>query len=340
MRHSRFLGTILTVLGLLGFIGSQTALAGYPISSEFSMSQSQSAQGLDGSFQLAVMNGSTTPVDNPPKQPPAEVEPEKPTPEKKPKAVRKSSKPKKKKIKKAKTKKAPAKKPAEEEGFLTKTFKQLVGSDDDNKKKDASKLQVKKTAVKTPAPEDESLLTKTLKTQVGSEEMEEKTAEKNSLNPINTTPADTKTKKIAEEQPKTAKAETKQTLKDSFEKLIGVGAVKDKGDSKSAKTDSPAGETKSAKKKESGGLLDGILGSNDDKKVATAKKSAKVENTVKEPAPAEPKKLAARKYPVDPDVADDRDQMEKNYGGAKKGKNLLKESFKTLVKDEKKAEEE
>jgi hypothetical protein len=304
------------------------------------MSQSQSARGLDGSFQIAVMNGTTTPVDNPPEQPPAEVEPEKPAPEKKPKAVRKSSKPKKKKVKKAKTKKAPAKKPAEEEGFLTKTFNQLVGSDDD-KKKDASKSQLKKTAGKAPAKEEEGLLTKTLKTLVGSDKKEEKTAKKNSLNPIDTTPADTKTKKKVQGQPKTAKAETKKNLKDSFEKLIGVGAVKDKGDSKSAKTDKPAGETKSAKKKESGGLLEGILGGSDDKKVATAKKPAKAENAVKDPsAPAEPKKLAARKYPVDPDEVDDQDQMKKNYGGAKKGKNLLKESFKTLVKDEKKAEEE
>lgn len=339
MRYFRFLGTILTVLGLLGFIGSQTALAGYPISSEFSMSQPQSARGLDGSFQIAVVNGSTTPLGNPPEQPPAEVESEKPALQK-PKAVRKSSNPKNKKVNKASVKKVPAKKPAEEEGFLTKTFNQLVGSDDD-KKKDASKSQVKKTAGKAPAQEDESLLTKTLKTLVGGEEKEEKTAKKNSLNPINTTPADTKTKKIVQEKPKTAKAETKQTLKDSFEKLIGVGAVEDKGDSQSAKTDKPAGKTKSAKKEESGGLLEGILGGSDDKKVATAKKPVKAENAVKKsPAPAEPKKLAARKYPVDPDVADDHDQVEKNYGGAKKGKNLLKESFKTLVKDEKKVEEE
>jgi hypothetical protein len=285
------------------------------------------------------MNGSTIHVDNPPEQPPAEVEPEKPAP-KKPKAVRKSSKPKKKKVKKANTKTAPAKKPAEEEGFLTKTFNQLVGSDDD-KKKDASKSQLKKTAGKAPEKEEEGLLTKTLKTLVGSDKKEGKTAQKNSLNPIDTTPANTKSKKKVQGQPITAKAETKKTLKDSFEKLIGVGAVKDKGDSKSAKTDKPAGETKSAKKKESGGLLEDILGDSDDKKVATAKKQAKVEDAVKEPpAPAEPKKLAARKYPVDPDVADDRDQVEKNYGGAKKGKNLLKESFKTLVKDEKKVEEE
>jgi hypothetical protein len=340
MWHSRFFGALLAVLAFWGFTESQAALAAYPTSSEFSMSQPQGTHGPEGSFQLAIMGGSTSPLDMPPEKSTPTVQPVKPAIEKPKATPKKASKPKKKKVRKANVKKAPAKKPEkEEEGFLTKTFNQLIGNDD-VKKDGASKSKIQKTAGKAPEKKEDGFLTKTLKSLVGSEEKEEKTAEKNSLNPIDTTPADTKTKKIVQEQPKTAKAETKQTLKDSFEKLIGVGAVKDKGDSKSAKTDSPAGETKSAKKKESGGLLDGILGSNDDKKVATAKKSAKVENTVKEPAPVEPKKLAARKYPVDPDVADDRDLVEKNYGGAKKGKNLLKESFKTLVKDEKKAEEE
>lgn len=335
MQYSRILGTILTVLALVGFMGSQKALAGYSISPEVSESQSLSARGFDGSFQIAVINESTTP----PEQPPAKVETEKPAP-KKPKVVPKSSKPKKKEVNKAKVQKVATKKPAEEEGFLTKTFKQLVGSDDE-KKKAVPKSQAQKAAGKAPAKEEEGLLTKTLKTLVGGDENEEKTTKKNSLNPINATPADTTTKKKVQEQPKTAKAETKKTLKDSFEKLIGVGAVEDTGDSKSAKTDKPTGETKSAKKKESGGLLDGILGGDEDKKVATAKKQAKVEDAVKEPpAPAEPKKIEARNYKVDPDVADDRDHVEKNYGGAKKGKNLLKESFKTLVKDEKKVEEE
>ena len=370
MWHSRFFGTLLSLLALLGFMESQTALAAYPTSSEFSMSQTQETRGLEGSFQLAVMGDRAVPMDMPPEESTEKVQPEKPAvetpkatqgestedhtvpldihPEKSPvkvqsekpvvetpKATLQASKPKKKKVKEANVETAPAKKPVEEESFLTKTFKQLIGGDDD-KKEAASKSQMQKTAVKKPEKEEEGLLTKTLKKLVGGDQKEEQAAKKNPLNPINTAPTGSTTQKKGEEQPKTAKSETKKTLKDSFEKLIGVGAVKDEGDSKSAKTDKPAGETKSAKKEKSGGLLDGILGGSNKKKDSSATKQAKVKNTVKETsAPAKPRKITAKKYAAD---NEEEEQLEKNRGGVKKGKNVLKESFKTLITDDKKKE--
>lgn len=331
MWHSRFFGTLLAVLALLGFLESQTVLAAYSTSPAFSMSQPQDTRGLDGSFQLAVMGGS--PLDTPQQKSPKKVQPEKPAVEK-PKAISKTSRPKKKKVKKANVKKVLAKQPAEE-GLLTKAFKKLVGGDDD-KKEAASKSQLQKTSGKKPEPEkkEEGLLTKTLKTLVGGDKKEEKTDKKNILNPINTAPTGSTVKKKEEEQPKTAKSETKKTLKDSFEKLIGIGAVKDGGDSKSAKTNKPSEETKSAKKEESGGLLDGILGGGDKNNESSVVKQAKAKDTVKKTsAPAKPGKLTARKY-----IEEEEAQLEKDRGGVKKGKNILKESFKTLVSDDKKKE--
>ncbi len=402
MSHSRFLGTLFAVLALLGFMGSQTALAAYPTASEFSMNKQ--TRGLDGSFQLAVMGGSAIPLDMSPEKFPEKVQLEKPAVEK-PKATppnpKKASKPKEKKVKKAKVKKAPAKKPVEEEGFLTKTFKQLIGSDDakkdaasksllqktsgkkpetakndeglltktfkqligddDDKKKAAPKSQPQKTAAKKSEPEkkeegfltktlktlvgddkdkkkaapksqpqktaakksepekkEEGFLTKTLKTLVGDDKdkKKEQTTKKKSLSSINTAPTGSTIQKKGEEPSKTAKSETKKTLKDSFEKLIGVGAVSDDGgDSKSAKTDKPAG------------------------KIKTAKKQTKAKNTVKKTsAPAKPRKLTAKKYVEEEEEQEGR--VKQNYAGAKKGKNVLKESFKNLVTDKKKAVQE
>lgn len=361
MWHSRFLGTLLAVQALLGFMESQTVLAAYPTSSEFSTSQPQETRGLDGSFQLAVMGGSAVPLDIPSvdilpeksletvppdissEKSPEQAQPAKPvveqpkvTQEEEPKKV---SNPRSKKVKKANVKKAPAKKPVEDEGFLTKTFKQLIGSGDD-KKEAASKSQLQKTAGKMPEPEkeEEGFLTKTLKSLMGGDKKKEQTAKKNALNPI-TVPAGSTTQKKGEEQPKTAKSETKKTLKDSFEKLIGVGAVKGEGDSKSAKTDTPVEETKSAKKEQSRGLLDGILGGSDKKKESSATNQAKTKDTVKKTsAPAKPKKLTAKRYVAEDDEAKEG-QPGGNYAGAKKGKNLLKESFRTLIADDKKKEE-
>jgi len=105
MWHLRFFGTQFAVLALLSFMGSQAALAGYPASSEFSMNQSQEARGLDGSFQVAVMGSSTSPLDIPTETFPKKAQSEKPVIEKpqvtppaveKPKAnSKKASKPKK-----------------------------------------------------------------------------------------------------------------------------------------------------------------------------------------------------------------------------------------------------
>jgi hypothetical protein len=384
MWHCKFLGTLLSVLALLGFMESRTALAADSTASEFSMSQPQDTRGFDGSFQLAVMGGSAIPLDMPPEKAPAKVQPEKPKVEKPkaiPKATKKASKPKKKKVKKANVKKAPAKKPVEEEeGFFAKTLKSLVGGNDDKKdaasesplqktagkktepvkeeeglftktlktlvgdgddKKDAtSKSPSAKTVKKIPAPEkeEEGLLTKTLKSLVGGDDKKkEQTTEKNTLNPITMAPTGSTTQKKEEKQPKTAKSETKKTLKDSFEKLIGVGAVKGDGNSKTAKTGKPAGQTKSAKKEESGGLLEGILGGSNKK---DSPQQAKAEGAVKEsPAPARPARITARKYIEQEEAQNEEAQLEKNRGGVKKGKNVLKESFKTLITDDKKKEE-
>ena len=351
MRHSRFLGALLVVLALLSFVGSQAVLAAYP-TSEFSMSQSQGARGVEGAFQLAVMGGSTAPSAMPTEKPvevapvviPQEksvekVEPEKPavktkkvSPKMAPKP-RKVSNPRKKKVKKADAKKASDKKPKkEEDGFITKTFKQLIGND---KKEVDSKSQIQKTAGKETSEKKEGgFLTRALKSLVGGDDKEEKTAKKNSLNPLNTAPdSSSAAQKKEDERPKTAKSEAKKNLKDSFEKLTGVGAVKDKSDSESAKTGQSTEETKSANKKESGGLLDGILGGGDKKKDTSVTKQAEVKDTVKQTsAPAKPRKLAAKKYVAEEDEGA-QEEVGDNYGGAKKGKNLLKESFKTLVTD-------
>jgi len=227
----------------------------------------------------------------------------------------------------------------EEEGLFTKTLKSLVG-DDDDKKNASSKSPPAKTVKKIPAPEkeEEGLLTKTLKSLVGDDKKEVKATEKTTLNPITMAPTGSTTQNKEEEHPKTAKSETKQTLKDSFEKLIGVGAVKDDGASQSVKTDKPAGETKSAKKEESGGLLEGILGGSDKK---DSPQQAKADGAVKEsPAPARPARITAKKYIEEEEAQNEEEQLEKNRGGVKKGKNVLKESFKTLITDDKQKEEE
>ena len=57
----------------------------------------------------------------------------------------------------------------------------------------------------------------------------------------------------------------------------------------------------------------------------------RVKKTVeKKAAPPKPKSITARKY-----IEDEEAQLEKNRGGVKKGKNVLKESFKTLIIDSK-----
>jgi hypothetical protein len=362
MWHFRFIGKLLSALALLGFVECQTALAAYPISSEFSMNQPQEAQGPTGSFQLAVMGGGAIPLDIPQEKFPQKAQPEKPAVNKT-KAIPKASKPKKKKVKKAKVnkakitkdkvKKAPAKKAVvakEEDGFLTKTFKTLVGDDDnkkspaantlvqkkpgeksetkedgflsktlntlvggdDDKKKASSKPKPQKTAEKKPEPEkkDEGLFTKTLKTLVGGEKKDkkdkkvEKTAKKNALDPISMVPTGSAShKKKVEENPNTAISETKKTLKDSFEKLIGVGS-----------TEKPVEETKPAPTEQ-----------------AEIKKVSVEEKVVKKAAPPKSKRITARKY-----VEDEEAQLEKDRGGTEKGKNVLKDSFKKLVTEEKK----
>ena len=366
MRHFRLFQTILASLAFMGFMGSQTALSAYPAGSEFSVNQPPKSRGPGGSFQLAVMGTSTSPLDIPVKKIPNTEIPKaqspKPAVEKAKAAPKSSSKPKKKKVKTVKAQKAPKKKPVvvekkEEEGFLTKTLKTLVGgnesaknpaskslveksvgknskppedeglltktlktlvSDDEKeKKKSAAKPKPQKTAGKKAEPkkkqekkQEEGLLTKTLKTLVGGDEDEkekkkEKTAKKKSLDPIHMVPTGSvthKKEKVKKEETKTAKSETKKTIKESFEKLIGVGAV-----------DKEKIET------------------TPDKATQQAKAVKKVEEKPAPPAPPRPKRITARKY-----IEEEEAQLEKDRGGVKKGKNILKESFKTLVNEEKK----
>jgi len=331
MWHFRFFGTIFTVLALLGFAGSQTALAAYPISSEFSMNQAQETPGFDGSFQLAVMGSGASPLDIPTEKFPKKVKSEKPAakkPKATPKVTPKASKPKKKKVKMAKTKKAPAKVPSvkKEEGFFTKTLKTLVGGDegkkspasnslvqksagkapepakkeegllsktlstlvggDEEKKKSSSKPKLQKTASKKPEPEkkEEGLLTKTLKSLVGSDEKEkkkEKKAKKKTLTSIDMAPAAGVAVKKEKKETKTAtaKSETKKTIKDSFQKLIGVGAV-----------------DKSAIKPE-----------------PEVTKKAEVKKVVKKKAAPKPQRITAKKY-----IEQEEAELEKSRGGVKK----------------------
>lgn len=346
MWHLRFIGTQFAVLVLLGFMGSQAAQAGYPASPDFSIKSSQPARGLEGSFQVAVMGSNTLPLDIPKGTLPSKAQSEKPVTEKpkatppaakKPKATSKEASKPKKKVKTANVKKAPAANPApavakkEEEGFLTKTLKTLVGDSNTSKsleKKEeglltktlsslvgeekkavskAKKPEPQKVAKKKLEPEkekpEEGFLTKTLKTLVGGDDekdtsKKEEAAKKEVLNPMNMVPTGT-TKKKNEEEPNTAISETKKTLKDSFEKLIGVGTV-----DKSAEEPQPP--------------------------VTKQAKAEKPEVKKAEPPAPQPKRITARKY-----IEDEETQLEKDRGGVAKGKNVLKESFKTLVSDEK-----
>lgn len=313
MRHSGFWATGIMILALFGFAGSSTALAAYSTSPEFSMERPLAAAASERSFTLAKAGD-----------------------------------------KKASQKNSPKKE--EEEGFFSKTLKSLVG-DDDKKKKSAGKKDGKK--------EEEGFFTETLKTLVGKDDDKaEKKAKKKRLNPMEVAPTASATKEKEKFQPTTAKTETKATLKDSFSKLVDLGESKDKGGSSQEgdpsgkkkekgllskylgggdKKDKPAAgkpvkgtlakETKEAKitkeaKKDEGGLLDSILGGGDKKKDQTTTKQVKVEKKVNQPAPGKkPRKLTAKQT-----LGDEEKQLEKDRGGTEKGKNVLKESFKSLLK--------
>ncbi len=260
----------------------------------------------------------------------------------------------------------------EEPGLLTKTLNKLIGNDKDqpaekdSKKKSAKTAKTKTAKAADPKPEKEEpgLLTKALKKLVGSDDDKKKDAKKNPLNPINIAPTASATQKPKEDKPqaKTVMTETKAALKDSFKKLIGVDAARDKAKAsgtvvKSAKQeesgvtstlkkilgvgdnkDQPAGKappakTRQAKKEESGGLFKGILDGDGKKKKSTTAKQAQAE-TSEEPA-VKRTSGQTRKYLG---KISEEDQLDEDRGGVKKGKNILKESFKALVADEKKEE--
>lgn len=209
---------------------------------------------------------------------------------------------------------------------------------------------------KPPVKEEEGFFSKTLKSLLGNEDDKGKTkTRKKPLNPMEVAPTVSATKKVEQFEPTTAKSETKETLKQSFESLIDMGGGKDPGDSgdaQSAKKDdgglltkilgggdkkdkpaagkqvkgTPREKTKEAKKDE-GGLLDSILGGGDKKKDPTAAKPVKVKAKVSPPAHTQPRKITAKQT-----VGSEAENLEKDRGGTQKGKNILKESFKSLLK--------
>ncbi len=277
---------------------------------------------------------------------------------------------------KAKTKKPVENKPEKEEpGIISKTLSKLMGDDKDKAaEKDSTKKATKGSKAETeknvdtqPEKEEPGLLTRALKKLVGGDE-DKKETQNNPLNPINVAPTVSATKKMEEDQKsKTAKSETKATLKSSFKKLIGVDAAKDKAKASVAKTakqedsgvmstfkkilgggdkkekpaagkpagKAPPADTKQAKK-DSGGLLEGIMGDGDQKKTSAAsEKQAQADQT--EAPGTKPVSGSSRKYLGQ---QGEEEQLEEDRGGVKKGKNILKESFKILVKDDKKKEDD
>ena len=352
MLRYRFLGTGLAVLTFFSFImvGS-TALAAYPAESEFTGSASTETLSHPGSFEVAITVDQTAPQAKPP---------EKITPEETPKVTEEKSSPKpeksikkksgkvsksKKKVKKAQVKKPAVPEKKEEQGFISKTLSTLMGDD---------KGKAKKAADSKPEKEEPGLLTRTLKKLVGGDaDQPEKKTQNNPLNPINVAPTVSATKKtVADQKPKTAKSETKATLKDSFKKLIGVDAAKDKAKASDS-------VVKTAKQEDSGvtSTIKKILGGGDKKEKLAAgtpvgkAPSADTKQAKKtSPAPAKQAQAdpaaASEMKPVSGNTRkylgqkDEKDQLEENRGGVKKGKNILKESFKILVKDDKKKEED
>jgi len=269
MRQINFLGISFAMLALLGLMESGQALAAYSAAPDFSMNRPLAASPSEGTFKLAVTVGNETLQLALPEKPAETAVVPKPEKTKK-KEIKKASKPKKKKVKTAQSKKSEAqkaqvKKPEkEEESFLTKTLKLLVGGDD-AKKEDASQVKLEKASGKAPEKEEPGLLTKTLKKLIGGDDdqkIDPEKAKQNPLNPLNIAPTVSATQKQKEDKPQaqTAKTETQATLKGSFKKLIGVDAAKDK-----AKTLDTV--VKSSGKEESGvtAALKKILGGGDKK---------------------------------------------------------------------------
>lgn len=326
MRYVRFLGMFLGGVALFGFTGAQTGWAAYSSPTD-TTSRSVSASGFDGRFRLAVTGDTTIPAletESASMVPPEELEPEK----------------KKKKKRKTKVSQAPKPKPKpvekkEEEGFLSKTYDSLFGDDEKKPEPKAGKAKSAKSknskAKDAKAEEEEGFLTNALKTLVGEDEEEGKGKAKEEINPLEAAPTVSATKgKDKGHKTKTAKTETKEQLKSSFEQLIGSG---DKGDG--GKESAPADDakaTQSAKKDDSGSLLGNLLSGDKDDKGKT--KQAKVEKAKAKAEPVEqkkPRKLQSRKAANSKAIGSEEEQLEKDRGGVKKDNNLLKESFKSLL---------
>ncbi|TDJ49333.1 MAG: hypothetical protein E2O45_04835 [Nitrospina sp.] len=356
MRQINFLGISFAMLALLGLMESGQALAAYSAAPDFSMNRPLAASPSEGTFKLAVTVGNETLQLALPEKPAETAVVPKPEKTKK-KEIKKASKPKKKKVKTAQSKKSEAqkaqvKKPEkEEESFLTKTLKLLVGGDD-AKKEDASQVKLEKASGKAPEKEEPGLLTKTLKKLIGGDDdqkIDPEKAKQNPLNPLNIAPTVSATQKQKEDKPEaqTAKTETQATLKGSFKKLIGVDAAKDK-----AKTLDTV--VKSSGKEESGvtAALKKILGGGDKKdppagqaSPAKTRQAKQKESGTAKQAQAETSEEPAVKRASGPTgkylgKKSEEAQLEEDRGGVKKGKNILKESFKTLVADDKKEEAE
>lgn len=322
MRHSGFFATGLMVLAFLGFAGTETARASYPASSEFSLNPSAGTPILPESIKLAATGDKVAPPKKTQSKAPA-----------------------------AEKQKQPVK---EEEGFFSKTFNSLIGNDKD-KSADKDSKNKNTAGKKDGQKEEEGFLAKTLKSLVGNDDDKDKTkTRKKPLNPMEVAPTVSATKKVEKYEPTTAKSETKDTLKKTFENLVDLGGGKDQGDAQSVekddggllskilgggdKKDKPAaGKTVKgtpkrkikAAKKDEGGLFDSILGGGDKKKDSTAEKQAKVKAKVSQPAPTKSRQITAKQK-----LGSEAENLEKDRGGTEKGKNILKESFKSLLKKE------
>lgn len=217
--------------------------------------------------------------------------------------------------------------PAEDKGFISGTIDKIFGEDDK-----AAKPEKAKGGKEEP---EEGLLTKTLKSIVGGEEDKNKSKKKD-VNPLDVIPTVSATKKKEADQPKTAKTETKKKLKDSFEQLISAGDAGDAGQ-EATTAEARGSANPSAKKDDSGGILGNLLGGEKD----NGKTDAEPVKTVKagKTKPAEQikaRKLPSRKLPETKGLGNEEKQLEQERGVAsKKGKNVLKESFKTLLDKEK-----
>ncbi len=216
------------------------------------------------------------------------------------------------------------------------------------KKAAPARPKVKRTKKKTAtAPGDKGkakeeeekkpgFLTRTLKKLVGEDE-ESKSQE--SQKPGAAQASGTGDK--AQAQPA---GEKEDSLKSTFKKLIGIGASEEKKAEEQAKAQSRPQSGKTAKQEESEGLgstLKNILGGDEDKeKKSPAKTEEPQQKEVVKAKPAPVKSTAGKSRTLaKKELGAEEEELEEGRK-IKKGQNVLKNSFKELVKDKEGEEEE